>query len=403
VRRLISLMRMSSYFDRLSGITGHASSRSLTDKPVSQPSSLSWHLPELDGLRAIAVLLVVTAHMHSVIFYRLSGRLGVVIFFALSGFLITTLALNEERRYGSLFFDSFYVRRTFRIFPLYYFVLGIYCVLILGLGFAPQKKAAMMAVLPYYLTYLQEVPYFSKFAGTDLPFYQGWSLGIEEKFYLIWPAVCFLLLQKRPSLRIPAAILLGLAASASVYSRPYICILLGCILALSFQYPAFKRFFTLLGGFGSWIAFCLLAAFQFAVMPGRNSASSETIYAAAFCMLLAYLLAAPNSLNKVLATQPLPFIGKISYGIYLVHVLCISLLRGRLHIAGPLPTFLLVSVMSITMATFLHYVLEKPLIGFGRQISGRFQDMRMQKRAAAAISVSSVLAPDSSDAPQPIS
>jgi peptidoglycan/LPS O-acetylase OafA/YrhL len=398
VPRLTSLTSMSSYFDRcLSGMTEHSPGGGLTDRAVSLPI-LSWHLPELDGLRAIAVLLVVTEHIHAAIFYRLAGRLGVIIFFALSGFLITTLALNEERRYGSLFFDSFYVRRTFRIFPLYYFVLGMYCVLILGLGFASQKRAAMTAALPYYLTYLQEIPYFSKFAGAELPFYQSWSLGIEEKFYLIWPAVCFLLLQKRPSLRIPAAVVLGVAASASVYSRPYICILLGCILALSFQYPAFKRFFTLLGGFGAWIAFCLLVAFQFAVMPGRNSASSQTIYAAAFCILLAYLLAAPNSLNKLLATQPLPFIGKISYGIYLVHVLCISLLRGRLHI-GAVPTFLLVSVMSITIATLLHYVLERPLIGFGRQISGRLQDMRMRKRAAAAISASSA---HSSDAPEPI-
>ena len=82
-------------------------------------------IKELDGLRAIAVLLVVTVHMHDKVWTRLNGGLGVVIFFVLSGYLITMLALREEEARGGLDFTAFYIRRTFRIFPLYYVVLAV--------------------------------------------------------------------------------------------------------------------------------------------------------------------------------------------------------------------------------------------------------------------------------------
>src|SRR5437899_7858756 len=99
------------------------------------------YLPELDGLRAVSVLIVVSHHMHDRVWSWLSGELGVTVFFVLSGYLITTLSLREESHRGSLSLTAFYVRRSFRIFPLYYIILAAYCVLILVLRVGHEQKA----------------------------------------------------------------------------------------------------------------------------------------------------------------------------------------------------------------------------------------------------------------------
>src|SRR5687768_10412193 len=123
------------------------------------------YLDELDGLRALSVLMVVTVHMHDkpVIWHWLGGWQGVTIFFVLSGYLITMLALKEEAKRGSLSLSAFYIRRSFRIFPLYYLVLALYCLLIFGggtFGFWKEKKEPLKQALPWYLLYMQEVPHF---------------------------------------------------------------------------------------------------------------------------------------------------------------------------------------------------------------------------------------------------
>src|SRR5262249_10191392 len=90
------------------------------------------YLDELDGLRALSVLMVVSVHMHDkpIVWHWLGGWQGVTVFFVLSGYLITTLSLREEAKRGALSIPAFYIRRSFRIFPLYYFVLALYCLLI---------------------------------------------------------------------------------------------------------------------------------------------------------------------------------------------------------------------------------------------------------------------------------
>jgi peptidoglycan/LPS O-acetylase OafA/YrhL len=327
------------------------------------------YLPELDGLRAIAVTLVVTEHMQVAIFERLVGRLGVIVFFVLSGYLITSLALAEESKTGSLSFRGFYIRRTFRIFPAYYVVLAIYCFLILGLHVSPEKKIALQSALPFYVSYLQEIPFLSGSAGRSLPFYQSWSLGIEEKFYLVWPVVCFLALRRKPNWRIPAAILLIAGVSFSRYTRPYISILFGCLLALCFANPRLRVMVERMAPAGSWAGLGLLVAFQLAVMPRWTWAFADYFYAALFCAFLALLLTSNNALKKGLSIKPLTFIGKISYGVYLVHLLCVGAVRDFLPLHNPLMSFVVVCVASFTIAAILHYTLEKPLIEVGRSLS----------------------------------
>jgi len=91
-------------------------------------------IPGFDGIRALCALAVLAGHMHTHRWDFLNGNRGVTVFFVLSGYLITMLALREERANGALSLTAFYIRRSFRIFPIYYAVLAIYCVLIFGLG-----------------------------------------------------------------------------------------------------------------------------------------------------------------------------------------------------------------------------------------------------------------------------
>src|SRR5438094_377679 len=119
--------------------------REATCSPGQRPRSYQEYralkyVPELDGLRALSALLVISYHMHDKVWGWLAGYLGVQVFFVLSGYLITTLALREEAERGALCLPAFYVRRACRIFPLYYLTLGTYCLLIFGLLPLPHKQ-----------------------------------------------------------------------------------------------------------------------------------------------------------------------------------------------------------------------------------------------------------------------
>ena len=161
----------------------------------AHPVSLPARLPTLDGLRAIAILLVVPhnlnlmvtsggiAHVFIAALYR--GWIGVELFFVLSGFLITGILLDA--RDAPDYYRSFFVRRVLRIFPLYYATLLVLFVLLPALGLLPASfKRDPMVELSLWA-------YFSNWYGA---FHQGpdavshfWSLAVEEQFYLLWPFV----------------------------------------------------------------------------------------------------------------------------------------------------------------------------------------------------------------------
>src|ERR1041384_6734577 len=130
--------------------------------------------PALDGLRAIAAVLVVFFHYGGP--DRLQGWAGVQMFFVLSGFLITTLMLREERRNGRISLKEFYLRRGFRILPVYLVVLLVTAVA--SALYGTFTSNGIGPALKYFLTFSNE------FADSS-PYGQSWSLGIEQKFYLV--------------------------------------------------------------------------------------------------------------------------------------------------------------------------------------------------------------------------
>ena len=148
-------------------------------------------IPSLDGLRAVSIAIVFAAHVG--LENRIPGGFGVTIFFVLSGFLITTLLRLENSRTGAVSFRGFYIRRAFRIWPLFYAVLGLAVVASwLGLGTGEVSGTAVTAqaghITNYWGIFRSGVEYVQ---GTGL----YWSLAVEEHFYLLFPLV-FLLLNR---------------------------------------------------------------------------------------------------------------------------------------------------------------------------------------------------------------
>jgi peptidoglycan/LPS O-acetylase OafA/YrhL len=164
----------------------------------------------LDAMRALAIVLVLIDHyrlLDVIVHKRLpSGWLGVMIFFVLSGFLITSMLLKEFEKTGSISFRDFYRRRAFRIFPTFYACLIVTVVIDLLTHQLRWKSALVSAV--YMMDYGRG---FTTNANIDLlTLGISWSLAIEEKFYLLWPLLLLFLLRKRSNVaRTLAWIILG--------------------------------------------------------------------------------------------------------------------------------------------------------------------------------------------------
>jgi len=221
------------------------------------------YFPTLDGWRALSLIAVILYHGRSGFFRssslltRLSshGDVGVDVFFAISGFLICGLLLQEYHRYGGISLRRFYIRRCFRILPPYYAVLAVLCTISL-LGTVHVNYSYLPSCLLFYRNY--------KPLGMD---YQGgfytahfWSLAVEEHFYLIWPV---LLIAAKPKRAGKVAFvfamvvfawrnaeshfqwLAGILLPANLLSRTDTrmdALLWGCLAAIYF--PAIKRYST---------------------------------------------------------------------------------------------------------------------------------------------------------------
>lgn len=302
--------------------------------PTAEPPR---SIPCLDGLRAISILLVIYEH-----FYRLgyrnravvpalewipfTGTTGVVLFFIISGFLITTLLLRERTKKGGISFKNFYIRRCLRIFPPFYFYL-----VCIGIGtllgwFSATPKAFVFSAL--YL--------FNLYPGNDSTIIgHTWSLSIEEQFYLLWPfaiavftprtslALAVLGITAWPALRfLKKGYLFSPDPRTALDTAALDTILFGCLLAFIYNDDSLRRKFS---GWthGSWllVACCIVLTLDytcFSSIPssltflcpwGRNLALTGILWWA--------VENANHPIGKILQSAPLVFIGVQSYSLYL--------------------------------------------------------------------------------------
>jgi peptidoglycan/LPS O-acetylase OafA/YrhL len=337
------------------------------------------HFTALDGLRAISVLLVVLAHARGrEDWLWVRGANGVTVFFVLSGYLITTLALREEAVRGRIDLGAFYLRRTFRILPMYYLTLAIYCVLVLVLHADPARHDKFVHALPYYLTYLQEYPHL---VLKDVSFELSWSLGIEEKFYLVWPVLGFVLLRKHFRLRLSTALALAAACTVAAcvtswgkFVLFYAHILIGCALAVLLDNPA--AFARLRGLARSGPA--LMVALATVVVHFTTDATrpwTHVLFAAMVALVLIGLVAGSSPIARGLAWPPLVWLGGISYGVYLFNQLglhaAMRVVPARWGLPGDALAMALGLAITLAVCQVLHVSLEIPLMRYGRTLASQ--------------------------------
>lgn len=331
------------------------------------------YYPALDGLRAFSVLFVMYEHvtvLHSPL-NHFHGWLGVDIFFVLSGFLITGLLAREERITGRIDMVAFYIRRAFRILPLYWCVLSIY-VLMLLMPANYLKWAQMKVALPYFLTFNNEIPLLFMPDRVGTIFGLSWTLGIEEKFYLFWPFLCFVCLQqirRRVQLGVILyAALIGLEVFSFKICRSYSGLLVGALLALICSSEIGKRLVAPITRMPSAIVLLFIAV-GFALVDLNRYFVILFSWSVAFSV--ASLAFQRTWLSIVLSNPVLVWIGKRSYAMYLIQGFAMQALHRFFTTHTPLQEieFALGSfILACLGASLLHIVLEKPAIGLGKAL-----------------------------------
>ena len=335
----------------------------------------STRFPALDGLRAVSILLVLLSHMHDPFWSAINGGLGVTIFFGLSGFLITTLLLREEDRNDRVSLKNFYIRRVFRILPLYLLALALTSALVLGLGLG-QGGSNFLQRLPLLATFNGE------FAGSGT-FAHSWSLGIEEKFYVIWPLLAFSVPVVRRSLGRVLLLAVPVAAVSSFipstgYFGIYFPILGGCALAVAMHNrSSFRVVHTLANPWISsalFLAMIVFIAADVSILSQDVSKYAHVVFAALALLAMPGFLIRSGWQWRALSVAPVVFYGSLAYGIYLFHPFvgeAVDRLVESGQTSAPLAIarFAGVFVASFGLAWILHVTVETPLISLGRRLT----------------------------------
>lgn len=326
------------------------------------------HRPAFDGLRGIGFLFVITAHVPSVPLFRLlQGWTAVWVFLAMSGYLVTMLLLREEKRDGRFAFGSFLVKRFFRIVPAYVaaiLVYGLAC-----LAFAPfaDDYAPFIARLPYYLAFVPE------YADTDgfSIFTHSWTVGVELKFYLLFPPVAFLMLRNANARFAATAIAAALlTAEGSFLSQAYCAILCGAMLAFALERPRGYAVVAALTRVPVAVPLALVAA----LLVLLHYTTQFTAIAAVATYLIAYATVQPAAVAPLLNWRPLAYLGQRSYGAYLLHFLALRigyLVVGGDGVTAGVVAALVCVVLTVPAAELLYRVVEQPGLACGRHLLRR--------------------------------
>ncbi|MCW2680003.1 MAG: acyltransferase, partial [Frankiales bacterium] len=337
--------------------------------------------PDVEGLRAVAVLLVVASHVLGV---PAGGYVGVDVFFVISGFLITGLLLREHGRTGRISLRDFYARRVRRLLPAAVLVLAVTNVAAYLL-FTGERAGQVLRDSLWSLGFLANV----RFAdiGTDYfdqtrpasPVQHYWSLAVEEQFYVLWPCLLMAALwlgsRGLGRRRGTAAVLLlvtvaSLAwsvlltaedAPTAYFSSPARAweLGVGALLAVLAQTDLPRRIPLAAGTALGWIGLggILVAAFAYSDRtPFPGSAALLPVLAAAAVLLGGEAGAARP--NPVLVNPVATYVGRLSYSLYLWHwpvlVLSVAVLPEALHVVVPL-------VLSFVLAALCHHLVEEPV------------------------------------------
>jgi len=335
-------------------------------------------IPQLDGVRGVAILLVLAHNLHGfysppLSFLTAYGWMGVDLFFVLSGFLITGILLDSIT--SEAYFRNFYARRSLRIWPLYYAMLVLMLVVIPHLR--PQDAAEIFRRSHpgwSYLFFLQN--FFVKDPSWAVgPLGVSWSLAVEELFYLVWPVFVGLLPVRRLEivawsvcLLSPLLRLFFVSHGWLIYSNPF-CrldgLMAGGLLAILVRKSTFKPKRLLPA---AWLGILLGSSLAIVseLFGQRWLTFSLAVIASAGLVYLAQF-SKVNWLKAALTNRFLMFSGTISYGLYLLHKLPEDALKGIGFQAGhPKATFWISLAAAYLIASASWFLLEKPVLRLKR-------------------------------------
>jgi peptidoglycan/LPS O-acetylase OafA/YrhL len=361
-------------------------------------ASMSSHRPtvakgfilELDGLRGLAILMVmvhrfwprpgvgVAADVAG------AGWIGVDLFFVISGFLIAGILLDT--RNDGRYFRNFYARRVLRIFPLYYlFVIGVFIAFAGNAGFLDGAGSPL-----WYLLHLGNVP--EGLLDKPVPYWLGpvWSLAIEEQFYLTFPLLAYLLDRRRLAIVLISMIVLApLVRFATMQAMPdhervqYMftpcridTIAVGCLLAIIVRTVDLNRWRQT----AQLAAFCAVpSVVVLAVASGLERTSpfdrvfGYSLVAIGCASVLALVVLARGARSTAfLRWSPLTYLGKLCFGLYLLHRpadTIVSALASRAGLEGALRLMPLKLGVAVVLATISWRLFERPFLRLKERFS----------------------------------
>lgn len=343
------------------------------------------YVPALDGVRALAVLLVMLHHAR-VAGFDGGGLVGVETFFVLSGFLITSLLLDEYAAHGRIALGRFYARRALRLLPpllALVVVVGTYAA---AIG-ERHTTGSAPSVLLYAANWVQ---------ATGRPFgmfTHTWSLAVEEQFYLVWPLVLLVMLRRSVAPRTLLTATLGLAVVSSMarvglwldgsgvvrvrngFDTRAAGILLGAALAIACtawwrtpgpRLAARAPVLTMVG----LVGLVAIGTTRVNVAPWGYAWGIVVVELAAVALIAGVVLARDSASARALAVAPLRAIGRISYGLYLWHFPVFLVVRHRYDLGQP-ATVLAQFAVSFALAGLSFLCVERPALAWKRRFEVR--------------------------------
>ena len=350
----------------------------------------------LDHLRALAIIMVFFFHYGTLFphprWVYLSGIIGwtgVDLFFVLSGYLISSKLFEEVARYGKISWKDFFIKRVFRIFPLFFLIVGAYAL------FPYIREAEPMGPIWRYLTFTQNFLLDNRISGT---FVHAWSLCVEEQFYLVLPAIVIVLLQFKIFHKGGIYLLIGLFLlgffmryfSYTHFVQPYsgssefnykwsefiyyptYCRLDGLIFGVSiaaiFQFlPQIKEKLLKYGNILFMVSLLMVCS---TIVLNHNMSlfgSMITFPIVDFSMAIMVLSAlSPNCFLYTLKSRFTSLVATYSYSAYLFHKLIIHVVQANykaLHLAqdGTL-IFILSALVTLALSFVLNRIIERPFL-----------------------------------------
>jgi peptidoglycan/LPS O-acetylase OafA/YrhL len=338
------------------------------------------YVPQLDGLRAIAILLVVIVHINNPSF--LGGWLGVELFFVLSGFLITSLLTQEHDRSNSIAVGNFYMRRVLRLTPALWVFLAV---AVIWEVTHPGATSTYLDYIFYALTF--RANFYSHWPPAGVG--HLWTLSLEDQFYFVWPIILLISLRRggrELAMKVAVAgivlsiasgigLVIGREGILTIYHSSELnlqALFIGCVCGLMLTGGQLDRFATskvLRVGTVVGTAILLLS------IVGPNWQTNSWFFAgplAFYCLMCAVVVAGvvlqPTELVARGLSKPLMvWVGKLSYSIYLWHLWVFDVLVNHTAPIGACEAILI----TMALAIFSYYVVEQPFDRLKTRFQGR--------------------------------